>query len=336
MADARPEPARMELGYGLAAEELAPAAMVKHAVTAEQAGFSSLLISDHIHPWIDRQGHSPFVWAVAGAIASATETIRFGTGVTCPILRMHPLLVAHAGGTCAQMSGGRFYLGLGTGERLNEHVLGQRWPAADERLAMLEEAIAVIRTMWQGGEQSFDGRYYRVENARIYDLPVEPAPIYVSAFGPKALEVAARCGDGLVTTSPDADVLRKFDEMAGSGKPTLAQLKVCFAENEADARRLAVEHWPTSGLAGELSQELATPAHFEQAVSVLHDEDIASKFVLGSDPERHLEAIDEYERAGFTLVHVNQVGPEQHEFLRFYEEEVLPRFHAREPVRAGV
>src|SRR2546429_2172440 len=197
----------MELGYKLSSEEFGPRDLVRQARQAEEAGFTFGLISDHFHPWIDKQGHSPFVWSVIGGIAQVTEKIRVGTGVTCPLIRIHPAIVAQAAATVAAMMPGRFFLGVGTGENLNEHVLGDRWPLPDERLEMLEEAVEVMRLLWQGGEQTHRGRHYTVDHARVYTLPDEPPDIYVAAAAPKAAELAGRVGDGFVSTSPDADAL---------------------------------------------------------------------------------------------------------------------------------
>jgi G6PDH family F420-dependent oxidoreductase len=316
----------MEIAYALSSEELGPKEIVRAAARAEEVGFETAWVSDHYHPWIDAQGESPFVWSTLGGIATVTERLRIGTGVTCPTFRIHPAVIAQAAATTQVMSDGRFFLGVGTGENLNEHILGQRWPEAPVRLEMLEEAIAVLRLLWQGGQQSHHGTHFTVENARIYTLPGTPPPVYVSAFGPKAMDVAARCGDGLVSTKPDADLLKKYDELGGTG-PKLGQIKVCWAPNDDDARKLAFEKWPTSGLSGELSQELPTPKHFEQAVSPLHEDDVVSSFSLGPNPEPYLKSLREYSDAGYDVVFVTQIGPDQHGFLDFFEREIAPAFN---------
>jgi G6PDH family F420-dependent oxidoreductase len=313
----------MQLGVGLSSEELDPGAMVRTAAAAEEAGFAGAWVSDHFHPWIDAQGQSPFVWTVLGGIAEATERLTVGTGVTCPIMRMHPAIVAHAAATTQHLFDGRFWLGLGTGEALNEHIVGEHWPEASVRLEMLEEAIAIMRLLWEGGQQSYYGEYFTVENARLYTLPRQQIDVMVSAFGPKALELAARVADGLVTTSPDAGTVREYEERGGRG-PKLAQLKVAYATSVEAAEDMVFERWPTSGLSGELSQVLPTPAHFEQAVSVLRKDDVVKDVPCGPDPERHIEAIRKYSDAGFDELYVTQVGPDQEAFVRFYEREVLP------------
>ena len=315
-----------ELGYAMSSEEHRPNDLVRHARQAEEAGFTFALISDHYHPWVDRQGQSPFVWGVIGGIAQATERLRLGTGVTCPTIRIHPAIIAQAAATAASMMPGRFFLGVGTGENLNEHILGDRWPAHDLRLEMLEEAIAVIRQLWQGGTQTFRGRFYTVENARVYTLPEEPTPIMVAASGPKAAEVAGRLGDGFIGTSPQAELLQTFDGAGGAGKPRYGQLTVCWAPDEATARRTAHEWWPNAGLQGELSQDLPTPAHFQQASQLVTEDMIAQSIVCGPDPQRHIEQIQQYFDAGYDHVYVHQVGPDQEGFFDFYRREVLPRF----------
>ncbi|MGH8978729.1 MAG: TIGR03557 family F420-dependent LLM class oxidoreductase [Acidimicrobiia bacterium] len=314
----------MELGVAFSSEELGPNEIVRAAAAAEQSGFTTAWVSDHFHPWIDAQGESPFVWSVLGGIAEATESLRVGTGVTCPIMRIHPAVLAQAAATTQVMFDGRFWFGVGTGEALNEHILGDKWPETSIRLEMLDEAVEIIRALWKGEQYSHHGTYFTVENARLYTVPDLPPPIIVSAFGPKAIELAARIGDGMVSTSPDRELLEQFDQHGGRDKPKLAQLKVCWAPTEAEAADLAFEKWPTSGLRGELSQELATPAHFEQATSVLRKEDVVEDTPLGPDPERHAQAIAQYVEAGYDEVYITQIGPQQHEFLKFYEREVLP------------
>jgi coenzyme F420-dependent glucose-6-phosphate dehydrogenase len=313
----------MEIGYSFSSEEHAPRDLVRHAALAEQAGFSWGLISDHIHPWIDAQGHSPFVWAVIGGIAEATESFRIGTGVTCPLIRIHPAIVAHAAATCAVLMPGRFFLGVGTGENLNEHVLGDRWPAPDERLDLLEEAVEVIGLLWQGGEQTHRGRFYTVDHARVYDVPDEPPPIYVAAAQPLAAELAGRIGDGLIGVAPDEEVVSRFDAGGGAGKPRYGQMHVCWAEDEAEARRTAYEVWPNAAITGALGQELARPAHFEQAAEMVSEDDVAEAVPCGPDPGPIRERIEEYAEAGFDHVYIHQIGPDQEGFLRFAARELL-------------
>jgi len=314
-----------EFGYALSSEEHAPNELVRLARRAEEAGLTFALISDHYHPWIDRQGHSPFVWSVIGGIAQATQHLVVGTGVTCPTMRIHPGIIAQAAATSAAMMPGRFFLGVGTGENLNEHIFGDRWPTHDMREEMLEEAVDIIRMLWQGDPVTYRGVYYTVENARIYTLPDQPPPIFMAASGPHAAEAAGRIADGFITTAPETDLLKRFEEGGGTGKPSYGQLTVCWAQDEATARRMAYEYWPTAAIRGELTQELPTPAHFEQAAKMVREEDVAQTIICGPDGARHIAGIKEFVDAGYDHVYVHQIGPDQEGFFRFYESEVLPK-----------
>ena len=313
-----------ELGFALSSEDHPPSELVRQAVLAERAGFTFALISDHYHPWVDAQGHSPFVWSTLGGIAEATQTIRVGTGVTCPMIRIHPAIVAQAAATVAAMMPGRFFLGVGSGENLNEHILGDRWPLPDERLEMLEEAIEVIRLLWQGGEQTHRGRHYTVDHARVYTLPDEPPEIYVAAAAPKAAELAGRLGDGLVSTSPDADAVRGFEDAGGKGKPKLGMIHCAYDRDAKQGLERATREWPNTGLKGSLSQELATPSDFEAAAAMVDEEDLAESCPHGPDPAPYLELIGKYGDAGFTHVYVHQIGENQEEFAEFARRELMP------------
>ncbi len=314
-----------KIGYFLSSEEHAPKALVEQAGSAERAGFDALWISDHYHPWNDEQGQSAFVWSVLGAIAQATDRLPIYTAVTCPTLRIHPAVVAQAAATAAVLCEGRFGLGVGTGEALNEHIFGDVWPQTDVRLEMLEEAIELIRLLWEGKNTSSRGKHYTVENARIYTLPDAPPPILVSGFGPKSIELAGRVGDGYMSTMADPEMVRQFRAAGGAGKPTQAGLKVCWGKDEGAARKTAYRLWPNSGLPGELSQVLPTPRHFEQAASLVTEEMIGQSIVCGPDVDRHVAAVQEYVAAGYDEVYVGQIGPEQDGFFGFYQREVLPR-----------
>jgi G6PDH family F420-dependent oxidoreductase len=314
----------IQLGYTLSSEEHPPNDLVRNARAAEEAGFEFATISDHFHPWVDAQGESPFVWSVIGGIAQATERIRLGTGVTCPTMRIHPAIVAQAAATSQVMMEGRFFLGVGTGEELNEHVTGARWPDPAERLEMLEEAIEVLRLLWQGGYQSHHGAHYTVEQARIFTLPDEPPPIAVAASKENAAELAGRLGDALISVSPDEELVQDFEQAGGKGKPRYGQLHVCYDEDEERARRTAFEVWPNAAMGGALGQELATTSHYQAVAELVREEDVVESVVCGPDPDEHLEQIRAYEQAGFTHVFVHQIGREQDAFLRFYAERVLP------------
>jgi coenzyme F420-dependent glucose-6-phosphate dehydrogenase len=324
----------MQLGYSLSAEEHPPLDLVSHAKRAEQAGFSFALVSDHYHPWIDRQGQSPFVWSVLGGIALATDRLEIGTGVTCPLIRIHPAIVAQAAATAAAMLPGRFFLGVGTGENLNEHVLGDRWPSARLRLEMLEEAVQLMRVLWKGELTTARGDHYQVENARIYTLPDEPIRVFVAASGEEAAELAGRIGEGLVSTSPEHELVEAYEGAGGDG-PKIGQLTVCWAESEAEARKTALELWPNAALEGPLGQELPLPSHFEAAAQMVDEGAIAESVVCGPDPEKHLEGIGRFVEAGFDRVYVHQVGKDQESFMQFYEREILPHLDRFRPSGRG-
>ncbi len=314
------------LGYALSSEEQDAAALVRYARDAEAAGFRSAVISDHFHPWIGREGQSPFAWTVLGAIARETERITLGTGVTCPIGRYHPAIVAQAAATVAALAPGRFFLGVGTGEALNEHITGAKWPPLGIRQAMLEEAVAIIRSLWTGRQHSHEGRWFTLENARLWSLPPVLPPIHVAAAGEESARLAGRIGDGLISTKPKASIVNAFRDVALEDRPRIGQLTVCWARDERSARRTALEWWPQAALHGELSQELPLPLHFEQAVRGLTEDAVAEAIVCGPEPQRHLEAIRAYVEAGFDEVYVHQVGPEQAAFIDFYGREILPAF----------
>jgi G6PDH family F420-dependent oxidoreductase len=314
----------LKIGVGLSSEEHGPRGLLSAAEAARTHGFDDLAVTDHFHPWIDEQGHSPFVWSVLGALSQADGRGTLGTAVTCPTVRIHPAIVAQAAATTAVMAEGRFWLGVGTGENLNEHILGDRWPPAPERLRMLEESIEVMRLLWTGEEVTFDGEHYVVEDARIYDLPSEPPKVMVSAFGPAAAASAAKHGDGLVTTAPDADTIATYRENGGRGE-VVSLVKVCWADDEAKARETYHRLWPTSGVPGQLSQDLRTPALFEQAIQVVREEDSVGSTPVGPDPEPYVEALRSYSDAGVDVVYVQQVGSDQEAAFRFLREEVLPR-----------
>ncbi|GGQ30814.1 LLM class F420-dependent oxidoreductase [Streptosporangium pseudovulgare] len=311
-------------GYFLSCEEHDPRELVRQAKLAERAGFEGLWISDHYHPWLDVQGQSPFVWSVIGAIAEATS-LPITTAVTCPLVRIHPAIIAQAAATSAVLTGGRFRLGVGTGEALNEHIIESRWPPASERLEMLEEAVELMRELWSGKLVTHRGLHYDVDNARLYTLPDSPPPVYVSGFGKKSVELAGRIGDGYICTGPAAELVEQFHKAGGEGKPTQSGLKVCYATDEAEARKTVHRLWPTQGIQGEASQLLPLPRHFEQLAEMVTEEQATASTPCGPDPEKHIQSIKEYVDAGFDEVYISQIGPEQDAFFDFYAREVLPR-----------
>jgi G6PDH family F420-dependent oxidoreductase len=315
----------MKIGYFLSCEEFGPHELVAQARQAEAAGFAGLWISDHYHPWVDAQGESPFVWGVIGAVAEATERMQVTTAVTCPTVRIHPAVVAQAAATAAVQLDGRFALGVGSGEALNEHILGDPWPEADVRLEMLEEAIEVMRALWSGEVVHHRGTHYRVDHARLYTRPENPTPVYVSGFGPKAVDLAARIGDGYCTVMPEAELIERYRSGGGDG-PVQAGTKVCFGSDEAEARRTARRIWPNEALPGELPQVLPTPEHFQQATQLVTEEMIGESVPCGPDLERHVAALQEFADAGVDELYVQQIGGGHAEFFEAYAREVLPRF----------
>ncbi len=312
----------MRIGYFLSTEEYSPAELVAQAAAAEQAGFAGLWISDHFHPWNNEQGNSPFVWSVIGAISQVCD-LPVTTAVTCPTVRTHPAIIAQAAATSGEMLGGGFILGVGTGEALNEHILGDVWPSTDVRLEMLEEAVALIRELWTGEVVTTEGKHYKVDHARIYNLPETPPEIYISGFGPKATDLAGRIADGFINTSPDDTLLKAFKEATG-GKPAQAGAKVAFAPTREEGWGHAHRLWPNAGLPGEMAQILPTPEHFEQATELVTEEMTQKSVVAGNDPADHLKQVTSYADAGYDELYIANMGPHFKEMIAFYGEQVIP------------
>ncbi len=312
-----------DFGYVLSSEEHAPRTLVRNAPLAEAAGFDYLSVSDHYHPWVQAQGHSPFVWSLLGSLAQVTDRVQVGVGVTCPIVRIHPAVIAQAAATTSQLFEGRFFLGLGTGEALNEHVLGDKWPIPEVRRAMLVEAIDVLQQLWTGETVDHHGEHYTVENARLFDPPEQEIPLILSAFGSESAEHLAQVADGYWGTSPDAELVQKYVDAGGTG-PRYAELTVCWAEDEDEGRRTVHEHWPNSGLPGQLAQDLQTWTHFEQATSVLSIDQTTESIPCGPQIEPFVEQVRTYLDAGFDHLHFHQIGDDQDGFLRFWSDELQP------------
>jgi coenzyme F420-dependent glucose-6-phosphate dehydrogenase len=314
----------IQLGYALSSEEHDAPTLITNAEKAEQAGFSFALISDHFHPWIALQGESPFVWSVLGGISQRTKNLRIGTGVTCPIIRIHPVILAQAAATVGQLLEGRFFFGVGTGENLNEHVVGKGWPPIGIRQHMLMEAVHVIRLLWEGENTSFYGEFFTIEDARIYSLPASLPEICVAASGMKSAAIAGEIGDGFIGTSPQKEILSKFEQSGGRGKPKYGQLTVCVAKSEKEALDIAMKWWPNSAIPGQFSQEARVPVYFQQMAKLVTREEVQQQYVLGMDPQKHLVEIQKYAEAGFDHIYIHQIGPNQDLFFRFYEKEILP------------
>jgi G6PDH family F420-dependent oxidoreductase len=313
---------KIQYGYTLSSEEHAPRDLVEFASAADDAGFDFVSLSDHFHPWTQAQGHSPFAWTVLGAIAHATERVEVGVGVTCPIMRIHPAVLAQATATTSLLFEGRFFWGVGTGEALNEHIVGQRWPPPEVRLEMLEEAVEVIRALWSGETVEHRGTYYDVDNARIFDPPADDVPIIVSGFGEQSARLAGRIGDGYWGNSPDQDLLEVFVDAGGEG-PRYAQLNVCWADDVDRAKKTVREIWPTGGLSGQLSQDLPTWTHFEQATDPLTVEQVTKDTPCGPDiTDQILESVAQYAEAGYDHLYFHQIGRDQHGFLEYWRREL--------------
>jgi len=311
-------------GYTLSSEEHGPADLVAFARKAEESGFDFVSISDHYHPWTRSQGHSPFVWSVLGAVAQATERIEVGVGVTCPILRVHPAILAQATATTSLLLGDRFSWGVGTGEALNEHVVTSAWPDPQVRREMLEEAVGLIRELWAGDTVDHRGRHYEVHNTRLFDAPQVPIPVIVSGFGPESAALAGRIGDGYWGTAPTRELLAAYAHAGGRG-PRYAQLTICWAEDEDDAKKTVREIWPTAGLSGQLSQDLPTWSHFEDATEPLTIEQVTDSIPCGPGiVERLSDTVRKYVDVGYDHVYFHQVGHDQSGFFRFWDRELQP------------
>lgn len=309
----------MRIGFGLSCEEYRPAELLEQAELAQEAGFAALWISDHYHPWNDQQGQSPFVWSLIGALSQVTD-LPIVTAVTCPTVRIHPAVIAQAAATSAVLTGNRFALGLGSGEALNEHIYGDAWPSARQRLEMLAEAVEVLRKLWTGEVVNHRGRHYTVEHARIYTRPDQPIPIYLSGFGPRAVELATRIADGFISVKPDPDALARYRD--GGKGPALAGAKACYAATEGEAREIAYRLWPNESLPGELAQVLPTPEHFEQASQLVAPDLI--QMACGPDPKPHAAMVDTYRDAGYDTLYVAPVGPHYRGLINLYREHILP------------
>ena len=318
----------LRIGYALSSEEHRPADLVRNAAQAEESGFEFALISDHYHPWVDAQGHSSFVWTVLGGIARDTSRLEVGTGVTCPMIRIHPAVIAQAAATTADLFEGRFFLGLGTGENLNEHILGDHWPPYDERREMLIESIDIIRGLWKGELYSHRGDHYIVENARLYTLPTEGPRIMVAASGPESGTLAGEHADGLIVVAPDKETIDAYQASSGGG-PVYGQVTVCWAKTQQTAKETVHRIWPNAGVPGQLSQELALPMHFEQAASLVTADMLAEQMPVGPAPEPYFDAIRELVDAGVTDVYLHQVGPDQAGFMEFFQKELASEIKGR-------
>jgi len=320
----------MKIGYKLSAEAFGPQELIRQAVLAEQAGFDFVEMSDHYHPWLEAQGHSPFTWGVLSAIAVKTERIGLVTGVTCPSVRYHPAIIAQAAATLALISDGRFTLGAGAGERLNEHVTGTGFPARRVRHQRFREALEIIRLLWKGGYRSYQGTYLQLEDARVFDLPNEPPVIAVAASGPESARIAADLGDGLFATEPDAELVSTWHRLGGHG-PAYTELPLAWASDE-DAAVAAVLEKSTFALTGwKVMAELPNPVNFEAATASVGPEQVRGQFACGPDVKRHLEVAQQFVDAGFDHLVTMNAGPDPDGFIDFFARELATPLRALTP-----
>ncbi|HEY1706127.1 MAG TPA: TIGR03557 family F420-dependent LLM class oxidoreductase [Trebonia sp.] len=310
-------------GYFLSSEEYDPASLIEQAKLAEQAGFDALWISDHFHPWLDEQGESSFVWSVIGAISQVTD-LPIGTAVTCPTTRIHPAVIAQAAATASLLTDGKFTLGLGTGEALNEHITGTGWPSAQTRRDMLEEAVTIIDELLTGEQLSHHGRFYEVDTARLYSVPAEPPPLHVSGFGEKSARLAARIADGYICMGPQEDLVKVYRDSGGGSRPVQGGIKGCWQPDEKGARATMRRLWATDAIPGESAQLLPLPRHFGQLAELVTDDMISAP--CGPDPEPYVDAIRSFLSAGFDDIYLGQVGGHIEGAFEFYSGQVLPRF----------
>lgn len=305
-------------------EEHGPNELLENARRAEELGFDFVSISDHFHPWVSKQGHSPGAWPVLGAIAARTEKVGITTAVTCPIVRYHPAIVAQFAATLGLLSNNRFTLGLGTGENLNEHVVGAGWPPPHQRQAMLSEAVDIIKRLWSGEELTHEGEFFEVDRAKLFDVPSKPLQLAIAAGGARSAELAGEKRAGIFATEAKAELIQAWSKAGGQGA-RYAEIALCWAKTEAEAVRIAHERFSFGLLGWKVMPELPTPTSFEAALANIHPEDVQGQVACGPDPERHLQSIRKYAEAGFDHLVLTGVGPDQQGFLRFWKEELQPR-----------
>jgi len=303
-------PPSPRFGLTLSSEEHAPSRLVAMGRQAEDAGFHFVSVSDHFHPWTGAQGHSPFVWSVLGALAVTTNSLDLAVGVSCPTIRIHPAIVAQAAATTSLLADGRFTLGVGTGEALNEHIFGDRWPPPEIRRSQLREAVEVIRSLWSGDTVDHHGPHYTVENARLFDPPEVNPPIVVSGFGDDAVDLAAEIGDGYWGHTPDAGVVTRFHDRGGRG-PRFAQVNVCVGPEEEACRKVVERVWPLGGIPGQLHQDLPTWSHFEMAAEMVTTDQATENIPCGPNLEAVAERVETFVGAGYDHVYLHQIGPDQ-------------------------
>jgi G6PDH family F420-dependent oxidoreductase len=323
----------LQVGFKLFAELFPPKELVRQAVRAERIGFDFVEISDHFHPWLDqpqdgpRAGHSGFAWSILGTIAACTERIELATGVTCPIMRYHPAIIAQAAATMAVLSDGRFTLGIGSGERLNEHITGEGWPGVRVRHQRLREALQIIRRLWSGGLQHFDGKYLTLDSARIYDLPERLPLIAVAASGPASARIAGELGDALFAVAPDPALTKRYAEAGGRG-PKYAEMSVAWARTEEVAIRAARKSARFMPLGPKVNADLPRPSSFEQVGELISEEELGRILAYGPDPAEYIRLAQTYVDAGFDRLSLINVGPDIDGFFDFAEEHLIDQIRS--------
>ncbi|MGI9007203.1 MAG: TIGR03557 family F420-dependent LLM class oxidoreductase [Streptosporangiaceae bacterium] len=314
-----------EFGYTAMGEQTPVRQLVTDLIGAEAAGFDFSVMSDHYFPWVENQGHSPYAWSVLGAAAQATERLPLMTFVTCPTFRYHPAVVAQKAATMGELSQGRFTLGLGAGENLNEHVVGAGWPVPRVRQERLAEAVQIIRKLFTGDYVNFDGKHYTVERARLYDLPKSQVPIGIALSGPDSVQLAAEHGDAMITTVPDAGLVKAFAKAGGKDKPRYGQMAICYDTDLGRAIANAQRLWSWAAPGWFVMSELPEPRSFEAAAQSVTQEQITDLVPCGPDVEAHVAAAKKWVDAGFTHLALVQIGAaSQKTFLNWAERELLP------------
>jgi G6PDH family F420-dependent oxidoreductase len=314
-----------KFGYKLMTETHGPKELVRNAQLAEDAGFDFVSISDHYHPWLESHGHASFAWSVLGAIASATKRVGIATGLTCPIVRYHPAIIAQAAATIGVMSDGRFTLALGAGERLNEHVVGHGWPAVHQRHEMLREAVEVIRDLWSGELCNHDGDYFSVESARIYDLPPQPIPIVIGASGPRSATLAADLGAGLMAVEPSADIVKEWKSAGEGVGARYGEMSLGYAKTDDEGLQLAHKYSRFGALGWDVLSELPSVKAFEDATQFVKPEDLKASIPHGPSVEPYVATVKKWVEAGFDHIVLLSVGPDQESFIRFFAESLAPK-----------
>jgi G6PDH family F420-dependent oxidoreductase len=320
----------MRFGYTLMTEQSGPRQLVDYAVAAEDAGFDFEVSSDHYSPWLMSQGHAPYAWTVLGAVAQATSRVELATYVTCPIIRYHPAVVAQKAATLQLLSEGRFLLGLGSGENLNEHITGEGWPPVAQRQDMLVEAATIIRELFSGELVTWEGDYFRVDSARLWDAPDGGVPVGIAVSGEKSVSRFAPLADHLIAVEPDEEVIRVWDQEKGDrSSRKIGQIPICWDPDEKRAIERAHKQFRWFGGGWAVNADLPTPAGFEGASQFVRPEDVAEQIPCGPDLDKIVDAVQPFQQAGFTDLAFVQVGDEgQSAFLEQAAKRLLDKLRA--------